>query len=57
MPYFDQEVYMFDSLDEELKRSNQTSSTTAERCVLYACIVVFSVMVFVGLYAGIRFLD
>ena len=48
---------MFESLDEELKRDTQKSSTAVERCVLYAAVVVFSVMLFVGLYAAIRFFD
>lgn len=47
---------MFDSLEEELKRDEQATSTPTQRWLRYAAVLLASVVLFGGLYAGIRFL-
>jgi hypothetical protein len=44
---------MFDSLDDQMKRDEQSSSTKSERMIRYAAIAVTSVLLFGGLYLGI----
>ena len=48
---------MFNSLDEEIKRDDQATSTSRERWLRYTAVLVISVVLFGGLYAGIRFLE
>lgn len=48
---------MFNSLEDELKRDEQRTSTPTQRCLLYLTVLVASVILFGGLYAGIRFLE
>lgn len=47
---------MFNSLDEEIQRDDQAMSTARERWLRYALVLLASVVLFGGLYAGIRFL-
>ena len=48
---------MFNSLDEEMKRDDQDTSTPRERWLRYAVVLLLSVVLFGGLYAGIRLLE
>ena len=48
---------MFNSLDDEIKRDDQATSTPRERCLFYLAVALVSVVLFGGLYAGIRFLE
>ena len=48
---------MFNSLDEEIKRDEQKTSTPRERWMFYASVVLASAVLFGGLYVGIRFLE
>ena len=48
---------MFNSLDEEIKRDDQATSTPRERWVRYAAVLVVSAVLFGGLYTAIRFLE
>jgi hypothetical protein len=47
---------MFDSLDEKIKRDDQATSTPRERWFRYAAVLLVSMALFGGLYAGIRLL-
>jgi len=47
---------MFDSLDDEIRRDEQAASTPRQRWFLYATVLLASIILFGGLYAGIRFL-
>ena len=48
---------MFDSLDEQIKHDDQASSSPKERILVWLSVAVISVVVFGGLYMGIRLLD
>jgi hypothetical protein len=48
---------MFNSLDEEMKRDDQATSTPQQRWLRYAAVLLTSIVLFGGLYAGIRFLE
>lgn len=48
---------MFQSLDEEIKRDERSRSTPKERFVFYTAVLLVSVVLFGGLYLGIRFLE
>lgn len=48
---------MFNSLDDEIKRDDEASSTPRERWLLYAVVLMVSIVLFGGLYTGIRFLE
>lgn len=48
---------MFDSLDDQMKRDDARASTTTERMIRYAAVAVTSVLLFGGLYLGVRLLD
>lgn len=48
---------MFDSLDEQIKHDRQESSTPRERVFVWVSVAVVSVLVFGGLYFGIRVLE
>jgi hypothetical protein len=48
---------MFDSLDDQMKRDIQAESTSTERMIRYAVIAVTSVLLFGGLFLGVRYLD
>jgi len=48
---------MFNSLDEEIERDDQATSTPQQRWLRYAAVLLVSIVLFSGLYAGIRFLE
>ena len=48
---------MFDSLEDELKRNDQAVSTSAQKWVHYAVVLLAAAVLFGGLYAGFRFLE
>ena len=48
---------MFDSLEEEMKRNDEATSSPRERWLRYAAVLLVSLVLFGGLYAGIRFLE
>ena len=48
---------MFNSLEDELKRDEQATSTRTQRWLRYATVLLASIILFGGLYAGIRFLE
>ena len=48
---------MFDSLDEQIKHDDRESTTPKERILVWLSVAVVSVVVFGGLYMGIRLLD
>jgi hypothetical protein len=50
-------IKVFNSLDEEIKRDDQATSTSQERWLRYMAVVLVSVVLFGGLCAGIRFLE
>ncbi|MCX6608574.1 MAG: hypothetical protein NTV52_33985 [Acidobacteria bacterium] len=45
---------MFDSLDETMKKDAKSASSTSERMVVWLVVAAASVLVFGGLYYGIR---
>jgi hypothetical protein len=48
---------MFDSLDDDFKRYDQSTSTQRERWIRYTVVVLVSLLAFGCLYAGIRLLE
>lgn len=48
---------MFDSLDEQMKHDLRESSSPRERLLLWISVAVVSVLVFGGLYVGVRVLE
>jgi hypothetical protein len=48
---------MFESLDETMKHDAQESSSPRERIVVWLSVIVVSLLVFGGLYVGVRLLD
>lgn len=48
---------MFDSLADEIKRDDNSTSTQIERWIRYAVVVLLSIALFGGAYVGIRFLE
>ena len=48
---------MFDSLDEQMKHDLKESTTPKERILMWLCVAVVSVLVFGGLYVGVRVLE
>jgi hypothetical protein len=48
---------MFESLDEHMKHDEQLETTSTERWLRYLAVVVVSVVVFGGLYFGVRMLE
>lgn len=48
---------MFNSLEDELRRDEQATSTPTQRWLRYAAVLLASIILFGGLYAGIRFLE
>lgn len=48
---------MFDSLDEQMKHDAEETSTKKERMLKYALILVTAVVLFGGLYMGVRMLS
>ena len=47
---------MFDSLDEQIKHDVEETSTLRERWLRWALVAVTSVLLFGGLYMGVRLL-
>jgi hypothetical protein len=47
---------MFDSLDDQMKHDEQLETTGRERIIRWVAIAVVSVLVFAGLYYGVRML-
>jgi hypothetical protein len=50
-------IVMFSSLDEQMKSDESASSTSRERWIRYAGVVIATALVFGGLYAGIMLLE
>jgi hypothetical protein len=48
---------MFDSLDEQIKADDRKSSSPRERMMLWVAVAVVTVLVFGGLYYGVRVLE
>jgi len=48
---------MFDSLDEQMKHDARAESTRTERVFVWVAVAVVSVLVFGGLYFGVRMLE
>ena len=48
---------MFDSLDEQMKHDAQEGKTNKERLLEVLAIVVLSVVIFAGLFFGVRMLE
>jgi hypothetical protein len=48
---------MFDSLDEQIKHDRLESTSPKERWFLYVSVALVSVLVFGGLYIGVRVLE
>jgi hypothetical protein len=48
---------MFDSLDDQIKQDDQAASSPKERILVWLSVAVVSVVVFGGLYMGIRLLE
>ena len=51
------EVPVFNTLDDEIKRDDQATSTPRDRRLFYAVVLLVSVILFSGLYAGIKYLE
>ena len=45
---------MFDSLDETMKKDAKAQTTTSERMMLWLAVAAASLLVFGGLYFGVR---
>jgi hypothetical protein len=48
---------MFESLDEHIKHDQEAETTRTERILRLVAVVVISVVVFGGLYFGVRLLE
>lgn len=48
---------MFDSLDEQMKHDDQAETTSKERVMRWLMIGVLSVLLFGGLFFGVRMLQ
>lgn len=48
---------MFESLDEQMKHDEDLETTPRERWLKYALVAVVSVILFAGLYMGVRMLE
>jgi hypothetical protein len=48
---------MFDSLDDQMKVHEQKETTPTERYLRWALVAVASVLLFGGLYYGVRMLE
>ena len=48
---------MFDSLEEQMKHDAQAESTPRERLMKWVVVAVSSVVLFGGLYYGVRMLE
>jgi hypothetical protein len=48
---------MFDSLEEQIKHDEHEGSSNKERIFLWIAIVVVSILVFGGVYLGVRMVE
>lgn len=48
---------MFDSLDEQMKHDDQLETTPKERILRWVAVAFVSVVLFSGLYYGVRMLE
>jgi hypothetical protein len=48
---------MFESLDDQMKHDAKAQKTARERWLEYTAIAVISLVVFAGLYFGVRMLE
>lgn len=48
---------MFDSLEEQMKHDLKESTSMKERAFLWVSVAIVSVLVFGGLYIGVRVLE
>ena len=48
---------MFSSLEDEMKRDERASATPRERRLFYAVVTLVSIILFGGLYAGLRYME
>lgn len=48
---------MFDSLDDQMKVHEQKESTPVERWLRWAAVAIVSILLFGGLYYGVRMLE
>jgi hypothetical protein len=48
---------MFDSLDEQMKMDEKREVSQKERIVRWAVVAISSVLLFGGIYYGVRFLE
>ena len=48
---------MFESLDDQIKKDDKAQTTTKERVLEYLAIAIVSVVVFAGLFFGVRMLE
>ena len=48
---------MFDSLDDQMKQDDRASTSWRERILVWVGVAVISVLVFGGLYYGVRSLS
>lgn len=48
---------MFDSLDEQMKHDEHEQSSNKERLLRWVAVAIVSVLVFGGLYFGVRLVE
>lgn len=48
---------MFDALDETMKRDEAAETTATERYMKWAAVAIASVLLFGGLYIGVRLIE
>lgn len=48
---------MFESLDDQMKADAKSQKTTKERVIEILAVVVLSVVIFAGLFFGVRMLE
>ncbi len=48
---------MFDSLDEQMKHDDHEASSKKERALVWITVAIASVVLFGGLYVGVRVLN
>jgi len=48
---------MFDSLDDQIKNDTRAQKSTKERVIEYFAIALIAIVVFAGLFFGVRLLE
>jgi hypothetical protein len=48
---------MFDGLDEQMKRDEAAEVTPTERYLRWAAVIIASILLFGGLYFGVRLIE